>query len=126
MKRSSFLKFCLVIFFIGIKAASGQVDTTKRLKICVFIPLYLDDAFDGPTYKLGKLSLPKNILPGLEFYNGVMMAADSLNHEGAQVSISTYDTKSLYVGLNSLLAAPEMDGTRLIIAAITNAAEQQL
>ena len=44
----------------------------KPLKIAVFAPVYLDSAFDNGNYKLGNASLPRQMLPGLDFYNGVM------------------------------------------------------
>src|SRR4051812_23042449 len=47
----------------------SQADTSKPVKVAVFIPLYTDDVFSGSEYSLGKANLPKNILPGLEFYN---------------------------------------------------------
>jgi hypothetical protein len=45
-------------------------------------------------YKLGKANLPRYILPGLDFYNGMMMAVDSLNKEQAPVEVLFYDSKS--------------------------------
>jgi hypothetical protein len=32
----------------------------------------------GDNFKVTGHTLPKNVLPGLDFYNGVMMAVDSL------------------------------------------------
>jgi hypothetical protein len=45
-------------------------------------PLYIDSAFDNNVYKLSNTNMPKIILQGLDFYNGVMMAVDSLKKEG--------------------------------------------
>ncbi|MFX7763894.1 hypothetical protein ABTK05_19745, partial [Acinetobacter baumannii] len=59
----------------------------------VFAPVYLDSAFDGNTYKLGNTNLPRHILPGLDFYNGIMLAVDSLNKENQPLDIYFYDTK---------------------------------
>ena len=63
-------------------------------KIAVFTPLYIDSAFIGNDYKLGSNNLPKTILPGLEFYNGIMLAIDSLQTEHASLEVNVYDTKS--------------------------------
>src|ERR1700749_929040 len=69
----------------------AQVDTT-RVKTdsaaglpqgAVFIPLYLDSAYDGNNnYRYDK-TFPKFINPGLEFYEGVKLALDSLQQERA-------------------------------------------
>ena len=64
-----------------------------KQKIAVFAPLYLDSAFDaGNTYRYEK-TFPKFINPGLEFYEGVQLALDSLSKENAQFEIFVFDTK---------------------------------
>ncbi|MEJ7679461.1 MAG: hypothetical protein WKG06_16695 [Segetibacter sp.] len=65
-------------------------------------------------------------MPGLEFYNGVMMAIDSLNHDGARVEISIYDTKQTSQSLDELMKKPELNNAGLIIAAITNTKELKI
>jgi hypothetical protein len=98
-------------------------DTGPIVRIAVFAPIYLDDAFTGTTYNLGKSVLPKNILPGLEFYNGVMMAVDSMSKEGANVEVTIFDTKQVAQSLAQILTSPQLNNTGLIIAAITNTFE---
>jgi hypothetical protein len=88
--------------------------------------LYADDVFSGSSYILDKANLPKNVLPGLEFYNGVLMAIDSLNLEGAKVEISIFDTKASGQSLATLLKSPELNNVSLMIAAITNTTELKL
>lgn len=120
----------ILLLFIGLVVSlaklQAQFDTSKPVKVAVFVPLYADDVFDGPTYALGKANLPKSILPGLEFYNGVMMAIDSLNKEGTRVEINIYDTKQTSQTLSQLLKAPELNNVGLMIAAITNPAELKM
>lgn len=101
----------------------SQTDAAKPVKVAVFIPIYTNDAFNGPVYILGKGNLPKGMLPGLEFYNGVMLAVDSLNREGTFAEISVYDTKSTEQTLADILKSPAVSSTGLIIAAITNTTE---
>lgn len=108
------------------RATYAQNVPLKPVKIAVFIPLYADSAFNGSNYILGKGNIPKYILPGLEFYNGVMMAIDSLNHEGSIAEVIIYDTKQSSNALISLLSGTEMNDVGLIIAAITNPAEQKI
>src|SRR5438105_189810 len=87
--RFVLLVVCITVCYMHAVAQTGN----QPVKVAVFAPLYLEDAFNGSTYKLGKSNLPKNVLPGLEFYNGVMMAIDSLSNEGANVEINIYDLK---------------------------------
>jgi hypothetical protein len=66
----------------------------SKQKIAVFVPLYLDSAFDAANnYRYDK-NFPKFINPGLEFYEGVQLALDSLNKEKAQLEVFVYDTRS--------------------------------
>lgn len=66
----------------------------QKQKIAVFAPLYLDSAFDANnTYRYDK-NFPKFINPGLEFYEGVQLALDSLNKEKQQLEVFIYDTRS--------------------------------
>ncbi|MCW3115094.1 MAG: LysM-repeat protein and domain [Segetibacter sp.] len=126
---SNFYRFLLLVVVIaGLTfQSSGQYfDTSKPVKVAVFIPLYADDVFNGASYILDKANLPKNVLPGLEFYNGVMMAIDSLNEEGARVEISIYDTKQTTQSLSVLLRSSELNNVGLIIAGITNTSELKL
>lgn len=115
------LLFTCIICFA--KKAIAQNDTAASVKVAVFIPLYADAVADSLTSSSDKYNLPKNVLPGLEFYNGVMMAIDSLNQEHAKVEISIYDTKQTSSSLDELLKKPELNNVGLMIAAITNTAE---
>lgn len=129
-------RFILVLTIVAgfAKKANAQSDTVRPVKVAVFIPLYANAAFDSislssaatTTSSSEETTLPKNILPGLEFYNGVMMAIDSLNQDGAKVEISIYDTKQSNQTLSELFKKPELSDVRLIIAAITNTAELKI
>lgn len=106
--------------------ARAQADTSKPVKVAVFIPMYADGVFDTISYTSDKPSLPKTVLPGLEFYNGVMMAIDSLNQDKTRAEISIYDTKQTRQSLIELMTKPELNNTGLMIAAITNTKELKL
>ncbi len=106
--------FCFV-FSLFISHLQAQ----QPLKIAVFAPVYLDSAFDNDEYKLGNKNLPRNILPGLEFYNGVMMAIDSLQAERKEVEVLFYDSKgseSIY----TIIRQPEFENIAMIIASFNN------
>jgi hypothetical protein len=108
---------CSLLFAVGMKA---QTAPGKTLKIAVFAPVYLDSAFADDTYKLGRSNLPRYILPGLDFYNGVMLAIDSLNTEKAPVEILFYDSKSSTTPLSEIVAGTDLQDISLIIASFTN------
>ncbi len=115
-----FICCCLQLCIVQINA---QTTAIKPLKIAVFAPVYLDSAFNNSNYKLGNNNLPKNILPGLEFYNGVMLAVDSLNAEGIHAELFFYDTKNSSEPFSQILQKPELVGVSLIIASFNNRAE---
>lgn len=120
-----FYKFLLLFICAVCTTAKtkAQYDTSKPVKVAIFIPFYADAAFDSLALNSDKPNLPKNVLPGLEFYNGVMMAVDSLNRENTKAEISIYDTKQTGETLAELFQKPEFNNTGLIIADITNTAE---
>jgi hypothetical protein len=106
----------LVIFSLQ---SFAQTQTAKPVKVAVLLPLYLDSGFNGATYKLGNNNLPKYMLPGLEFYNGVMMAIDSLQQEGQHIEVMIHDTKSQDKSLSVLLVEPEIANASFIIGDFT-------
>ncbi len=111
------------ILFIFSYHSFGQTADKKPVKVSVLIPLYLDSAFSGNTYKLGNSTIPKYILPGLEFYNGVMLAIDSLQKEGQQLEVTIHDTKSKNKSLNLLLVEPEIAASSFIIGSFNTKEE---
>ena len=103
-------------------SAAAQADTAhKRYSIAIFVPLYLDSAFDpSGQYRYDKY-FPKFISPGLEFYEGVKLAADSLKNEKAKLDIQVFDTRSASENLQQQLNSPAMQQAGLIIGHVTPA-----
>src|SRR6187401_3829419 len=92
-KNRSYYFFAIVLLFVSANSLLAQ--NTSKQKIAVFVPLYLDSAFDATnTYRYDK-NFPKFINPGLEFYEGVQLAIDSLTKEKAPLEIFIYDTRSV-------------------------------
>jgi hypothetical protein len=98
----------------------------ERKTIAVFIPLEIDAAFNGPDYILGNNNLPKTMLPGLDFYNGVLMAIDSLKKTNTLIDIRIIDTKQKNNSLATLLTDSSLQKTAFIISAVTNKADTKL
>jgi hypothetical protein len=66
------------------------------------------------------------MLPGLDFYNGVLMAVDSLKKTTTLLDIRIIDTKQKNNSLATLLADSSIQNTALIISAVTNKADTKL
>ncbi len=102
-----------------------KVDSNVRHPVAVFLPLYLDSAFDATgNYRYDK-NFPKFINPGLEFYEGVELALDSLRKEGARLDVHFYDTRSATRTIQQVEADTAFDSTQLIIGAVLNGGEEQ-
>lgn len=112
----------LCVLLITAFAAKAQNNSViVKHKIAIFAPLYLDSAFDGANeYKYAKNVFPKFINSGLEFYEGVQLALDSLNNEGVPLEVFVYDTRSATETLEQQLAKPELADVSLIIAHCSN------
>ena len=109
----------LAVFFLLLVALSfssrAQSSGGQRHAIAVFAPLYLDSAFtNSGEYVFGK-NFPKFINPGLEFYEGIQLAADSLNKAGAALDIYVYDTRSSKGSVKFFTQKPEFASIELII-----------
>jgi ABC-type branched-subunit amino acid transport system substrate-binding protein len=109
------LAYCL----LSIASFSQPKPIEKKYKIAIFAPLYLDSVFDASySYKFGK-TFPKFINPGLEFYEGVQLALDSLEKEGAPLEVFIFDTRSEKRSVSDELSNPMLDSISMIIAHTT-------
>lgn len=89
--------------------------TPLRQKVAVFTPLYIDSAFDGSEYRYDK-TFPKFLNPGIEFYQGVQWAIDSLEKKGAPLEIFIYDSRSKKIPLEQRLNNNELKDVQMFIA----------
>ena len=123
MKRTTGLFFAVLLNVAGFRAMSQ--DSLARYQVAIFTPLYLDSAFDETTsYRYGK-AFPKFINPGLEFYEGVELAIDSLNSEGLALDIFVYDSRSSSQGIEATVQSPQFDSIDLMIGHV-NAREAKV
>ncbi len=112
------LRAALLLCLILCTCSAARAQIARRHKIAVFIPLYLDSAFNRSLdYEYGK-TFPKFLSPGLEFYEGVQLAADSLTHTNAAFDINIYDTRSSTGAVNSVIHSPDFDNVELIIGQV--------
>ncbi|MFM2138504.1 MAG: hypothetical protein RJA57_811 [Bacteroidota bacterium] len=112
-----FRSICYSIFLWATALSVQAQSPAPRQRIAVFAPLYLDSAFDATgTYRYEKNTFPRFITTGLEFYEGVQLALDSLNREKIPLEVHVYDTRSSDPSLTRILQRPELDSVSLMIA----------
>ncbi len=90
----------------------------SRYRVDVLASLYLDELIQNgkPVYKA---FLPNKVLPGLNFYQGVQLAADTLNRQGFQIDVFIHDITQPATSVDSLLARGSLDSSDLVIGAVS-------
>lgn len=119
MKKNVGLLFC--IFLLTTSKYTHAQDTfsthSKVFKIAVFAPLYLDSAFSNGQLNSGN-SLPKFIMPSVEFVQGARIALDTINLNGKSAEAYIYDSKSYLQPIPWLIKYKKLDDVNLIIGAV--------
>src|SRR5450631_1465742 len=113
------LIFCLLFLFSGTKQILAQNRDSSGFHIAVFLPLYLDSAFDASGNYRFDQNFPKYLNPGLEFYEGMELAMDSLQKRGARVDITVYDTRNGSKSIKQMLEEPAFAKMELMIGHVT-------
>jgi hypothetical protein len=120
MRRSCIL----LVFLLGtiisgphtLLVAQPLTAPEKKIRIALFAPLYLDSAFDkNDNYRYGPKQFPKFIVPGLEFYEGALLALDSLRKQGITIDLIVFDNKSASKTIATQLSSPACQGVDLIV-----------
>ena len=119
MQRMKIGLLALLVFSQTMPAFSQKDTVSRRFRIAVFTPLYLDSAFDlTANYRYGK-TFPRFFNAGLEFYEGVQLALDSLQSEGAMMTVNVHDTKSTRPKFDEFVKSDSLDKMDLIIGHVT-------
>jgi len=116
---------CLALLFTCIIAKATDTTHKPPLRIAVLLPLNLDSAFNGYEYNLSNTRIPQYFLSGLDFYNGVKMAIDTLQSQGANIEVWIYDTHKLNQSIQQLTDEMQPLKFSLIIASFSTSAEQK-
>lgn len=113
MKRF-FLSIGLSIAFF---AASAQqpLPQPATLRVAILAPLYLDSAFSGDW---SKGSMPKYMLPGLEFVQGATIALDTLQTGGYNIEAHIIDSKASIRNVPWMIRYGGFDKMNMIIASV--------
>lgn len=114
IRKIFFTAFLVSLLFLN-KSVFAQ-PPAGPYKIAIFAPLYLDSAFDNmDNYRYAKNQFPEFINPGLEFYEGVQLALDSLSKEGMPLEVFILDSKNATQTISQQLNKPELQDVDLII-----------
>jgi hypothetical protein len=92
----------------------------KLYKVALFTPLYLDQVTRDTAFSVSSPApLPGGALAGLEFYEGALLAQDSLQQDGIGVQLEVYDTKSATQPLGRLISSGKLDSANLLLGAVS-------
>ncbi len=89
----------------------------KKYRIDVLLPLYLDELVRGEAVTF-RDKVPDKASPGLAFYQGLKMAADSLERAGARLDVHIHDAGSFRESPDMLITGRKLDSTDLIIGVV--------
>jgi ABC-type branched-subunit amino acid transport system substrate-binding protein len=95
--------------------------------VALFTPLYLDQVTSDTAFSVNsRTPLPGPALAGLEFYEGALLALDSLQQQGIALHLFVYDTKSTSKPLSRILHSNQLDSTNLMIGAVGSDAFKEI
>lgn len=121
--------FILLLFVFNISVintyAQEKASVNQRFRIALFAPLYLDSVFADGKLKSEK-SIPKFIMPSVEFIQGAQIALDSLELTSQHVEAYIYDTRSTSEGIQSLFQHSSLDSVNLYIGSVKDKEYKQL
>jgi hypothetical protein len=89
----------------------------KTYRIAVFAPMYLDSVFNNDLLNSDK-SMPKFIMPAIEFTQGARIALDTLSLNGKHAEAYIYDSKSFTQPIPWLIKYKKLDSIDLIIGSV--------
>ena len=121
MKRFLVISALVLAFF----AASAQqpLQKTATLKVAILAPMYLDSTFSADW---NKGSIPRYMLPGLEFVQGAAIALDTLQTGGYKIEAHIIDSKASVRDVPWMIRYGGLDKMNMIIASVKEPEFRQL
>lgn len=83
----------------------------SKYNIAVFTPMFLDSV----DLEKRLTRIPKFMQPGIDFYQGVEIAADTLRRKGYYFDIHVFDSRSKYMNIKNVISSDRLDSMDLII-----------
>lgn len=97
----------------------GEKDKKTVYDVALFVPLDIDDVLSDTSFAIGSSQrLPSATLNGLSFYEGALMALDSLRKQNILIRLHVYDSRSGRKPISRLLSSGKVDSSDLIIGAV--------
>lgn len=93
--------------------------------VAIFAPLYLDSVF-ATSLDIPGRTMPRYVLPGLEFYEGAQLALDSLGKQGLRLNVQVFDNKARQADVAAVIRNHQLDAVDLIIGAVSTPELKQL
>ena len=107
--------------------AFGKKVTPHIFKVALMAPLYIDQVTSDTAFSINSPApLPPQALAGLEFYEGALMAMDSLRKDGIAIQLEVFDTKSTSKPLSRILQSGGLDSTSLLLGAVSGSELQEI
>ena len=120
MKKNILILSVLIITAFS-QSLFGQdeaaITPSETYHIAIFAPLYLDSVFTNGQLNSDN-SIPKFIVPAVEFVQGAHIALDTLIINGKSAEASIYDSKSYHQPLSWLIKYKKLDNVNLIIGSV--------
>lgn len=118
--KKLFFVFTAILFFScyqNLFAQNSNNNPQKIYRVGIFAPLYLDSVFENSQLRFDK-TIPKFIMPAVDFVQGAQIAFDSLPLVNEKVEAFIYDTKSFYQPLPSLIKNKMLDSLDMMIGSV--------
>lgn len=130
MKKNIWLLLFVTILQTGIAFGQSTDSTTsaavpKTYKVAVFAPMYLDSIFSNASFNTSN-TLPRFIMPAVEFVQGAQIAFDTLSLNGKKAEAFIYDSKSVTRPITWLVQNKLLDSMDLIIGSVKEPDYQEL
>ncbi|MEP7250796.1 MAG: ABC transporter substrate-binding protein [Ginsengibacter sp.] len=130
MKKNIWLLLFITILQTGVSFGQSIDSTTsiaapKIYKVAVFAPMYLDSVFSNTSFNTSN-TLPRFIMPAVEFVQGAQIAFDTLSLNGKKAEAFIYDSKSVARPITWLVQNKLLDSMDLIIGSVKDPDYQEL
>src|SRR5258705_5564399 len=92
--KKNILLLAVVLFFLASQSFSQDSISPlgKTYRIALFAPMYLDSVFTNNEL-ISSNSIPKFIIPAIEFTQGARIALDTVSLNGKHAEAYIYDSK---------------------------------
>ena len=125
MKKNICFALCVLFFSATQSFAQNAIPPNKIYRIAVFSPMYLDSVFSNSEL-ISSNSIPKFIMPSVEFVQGARIALDTLALNGKKAEAFIYDSKSFTRPISWLVKNKLLDSIDLIIGSVKEPDYQEL